>query len=210
MTTRRVTVVDYGVGNLHSVVKALRHEQGEVRVVTDPGELTGADRLVIPGVGAFPDGAAGLKRGGLHDALLQFAATGRPMLGICLGMQLLLGESEEYGTHRGLGIIPGRVVEIERRPNRKVPHIGWTAVAPPERGSWSDSLLDGVEPGTMFYFVHSFTAVPTEHADRLADADYAGARISAAIRRDNITGLQFHPEKSGPIGLRLIDRFLST
>jgi imidazole glycerol-phosphate synthase subunit HisH len=204
---KRVVVIDYGLGNLHSVVKALRHEGAEVVVSQEPSEVRGADRLVLPGVGAFRDGMEGLRSRNLVEPVLEFAATGRPFLGICLGMQLLLGESEEFGHHVGLGIIPGKVVLIPRAPGRKVPHIGWNRIQPAGSG-WADTPLEPLEPGTMTYFVHSYTAVPARDEDRLADADHAGFRISAAVRKANVVGTQFHPEKSGSAGLLVLARYL--
>jgi glutamine amidotransferase len=153
----------------------------------------------------------GLVERDLLEPLKAFPKTGRPFLGICLGMQLLLSESEEFGRHRGLDIIPGKVLEIERKPGLKVPQIGWNRIfSPPDGSPWAGSLLANVEPGTMFYFVHSFTALPDHASDRLADADYMGVRISAAIRRDNVTGCQFHPEKSGPAGLGVLTAYLGS
>jgi imidazole glycerol-phosphate synthase subunit HisH len=157
-------------------------------------------------VGAFADGMAGLRKRGLVEPLLEFIATGRPFLGICVGMQVLLSESEEFGRHEGLGVIEGKVELIPKAPGRKVPHIGWnrvTAVAP-----WTGTPLEPLDPNPMLYFVHSYTCVPSREADRLADVDYHGHRLSAAIRKDNVVGVQFHPEKSGPAGLVVLARYL--
>lgn len=204
---KRVVVVDYGLGNLHSVVKALRHEGAEVVVSENPNDVRTADRVVLPGVGAFADGMEGLRKRDLVGPLLDFVATGRPFLGICLGMQLLLGESEEFGRHEGLGIIEGKVVLIPRVPGRKVPHIGWNRIMPAGAG-WANTPLEPIAPATAMYFVHSFTAEPAREEDRLADADYVGFRVSAAVRKDNVVGTQFHPEKSGPSGLLVIAQYL--
>jgi glutamine amidotransferase len=204
---KKVVVVDYGIGNLHSVVKALRHEGGDVTISSDAGEITTAERLVLPGVGAFGDGMRELTERKLIEPLRAFVATGRPFLGICLGMQLLLDESEEFGRREGLGIIPGKVVAIPSTKGLKIPHIGWNEIAPPPGQTWEGSLLAEVPVGTSVYFVHSFAAVPEEQY-RLADALYGGFRVSAAIRKDNVTGCQFHPEKSGPVGLRVVNHFL--
>jgi len=204
----RVTMIDYGAGNLHSVIKALRECGGDVTVTCQPVEVRSAERLVLPGVGAFADGICGLQKRGLIEAIDQFFACQRPFLGICLGMQMLFNQSLEFGAHRGLGIVPGRVVEIPRTPGFKVPHIGWSRIFPRPGGSWGGSILSATPEGTRVYFVHSFSAVPDDEKDRLADTDYAGFRVSAAIQRGNIIGCQFHPEKSGPSGLAMIRRFL--
>jgi glutamine amidotransferase len=203
-----VTVIDYDLGNLHSVIKAFKHAGADVVVTSKPDQLALADRLVLPGVGAFADGMASLKRHGLDEGIHRYFATDRPFLGICLGMQMLLSESEEFGLHTGLGAIPGRVVEIARQPGIKVPQVGWNGIVPRPGGDFRGSILEPVPPGSMVYFVHSFTAVPTREEDRLADASYGSTRISAAVRRGAIMGTQFHPEKSGEVGLAIIRRFL--
>ncbi len=204
----KVTVIDYGAGNLHSVIKALRESGGEVAVTAEASVVTVAERLVLPGVGAFGEARAALARRGLDDAIRGFAATGRPFLGVCLGMQLLFTASDEFGRHQGLDLIPGRVVEIPRRTGFKVPHTGWSEIAPPPQADWSGSVLAETPVGTRAYFVHSFSAQPERDTDRLADTDYGGFRISAAVRRANVSGCQFHPEKSGPAGLAILRRFL--
>ena len=208
-----VTVVDYGMGNLFSVRRALESCGGDVRICSDPAEIAGAERVVLPGVGAFADGIEELKSRGLIAPLIAFAQGGGPLLGICLGMQMLLTVSEEFGEHRGLALIPGRVVEIPRHDanggQRKIPHIGWAELArPPVLATWRETILADVPPGGSVYFVHSYTALPDDEAHRLADSLYEGFRISAAIRSGSILVCQFHPEKSGPVGLRILERFL--
>jgi imidazole glycerol-phosphate synthase subunit HisH len=207
--TVRVTVIDYGIGNLHSVLKAMRAGGAEVQLTESPDKVRGAERLVLPGVGAFADGMAGLRKRSLVEPILEFAKTGRPFLGICLGMQLLLGESEEFGRHEGLGIVPGKVVGIPQAPGLKVPHIGWNRITPRPGATWKDTLLAPVSEGSMVYFVHSFYAVPEAEEHRLADVHYGGHRMSAAVQKNNVVGCQFHPEKSGPDGLAVVGRFLS-
>jgi imidazole glycerol-phosphate synthase subunit HisH len=206
--TPAVTIIDYDLGNLHSVIKAFKHAGADVNVTSDPHQLTIAERLVLPGVGAFADGMASLKKHGLDEAIRGYFTTSRPFLGICLGMQMLLTESEEFGLHAGLGAIPGRVVEIPREPGIKVPQIGWNRIAPRPGGDFGGSILEPVLPGSMVYFVHSFTAVPSREEDRLADTFYGSTRVSAAVRSGAVMGTQFHPEKSGEVGLTIIRRFL--
>jgi glutamine amidotransferase len=215
MTTenRFVTVVDYGMGNLFSVCRALEH-CGATPVLTDtPEGIAEAERLILPGVGAFADGMAGLEERGMVASLQAYAMSHRPLLGICLGMQMLLDTNDEFGLHRGLGLIPGHVAAIPpvgtNHQAHKIPHIGWnTLVRPHPDTLWDHTLLDNIPQETPVYFVHSFTAVPAEERYRLADCDYHGQRISAVIRSENLYGCQFHPEKSGPMGLRMINRFI--
>ena len=209
----RVVVVDYGMGNLYSVCRALEHVGAEAVLTEDPRAVLDADRVVLPGVGAFRDGMDELARRGLDSALREYGASNRAMLGICLGMQMLFETSEEFGQHRGLAIIPGHVRAIPATgadgKAHKIPHVGWSAVFPPPCAQWSGTLLEGTPEGTEFYFVHSYTAVPETQEFRLGDADYDGCTVSAAVRRRNVYGLQFHPEKSGPAGLKLLERFVS-
>lgn len=210
----RVIVVDYGIGNLLSVVKALQARGGEVELCESPAGVLAADKLLIPGVGAFADGMAELERRGLAEPIRLHAQAGKPLLGICLGMQMLFSESEEFGLHRGLDILPGRVVAIPNQaPDgrwRKTPHIGWNELRlPPGRQNWEGTLLAGIAPGKATYFVHSFAAEPALPETRLADCDHDGFAVSAAVQRGRICGCQFHPEKSGDVGLTIIDNFLS-
>lgn len=210
----RVAVLDYGIGNLFSVTKALESCGAEVTVTSDAEVFLNADRLVIPGVGAFADGMAELEKRSIVNAVREYAATGKPLLGICLGMQLLFYESMEFGVHQGLELIPGRVTAIPNETTdgkwRKTPHIGWNELRfPPYRSSWNGTLLSGIPEGSAVYFVHSFSAAPTDLAVRLADCNHEGFAISAAVQRERVFGCQFHPEKSGEIGLRVISNFLS-
>src|SRR5690606_25364420 len=198
---RRVHVIDYGVGNLYSVSRAVEKAGGEVVLTDDASQIASADRVILPGVGAFRDGMAGLARRGLDEAVLAFAATGRPLLGICLGMQMLARESVEFGTHRGLGLIPGRVVPIPRLgadgTPHKIPFIGWVALKPRHPEGFSGTPLAGIANDPV-YLVHSFHVEPDDQAHLLAAYDYDGVPVTAAVARGNIFGCQFHPEKSGP------------
>jgi glutamine amidotransferase len=213
---KSVTIVDYGIGNLLSIMRAFEACGADSEIVGDPNLISSARRLALPGVGAFGDCMRALERCGLAEAVLNFARSGRPMIGICVGMQMLFEASEEFGEHHGLGLLKGRVVRIPDRDTaghrHKIPHIGWTEINVPQgcvSDRWKGSVLDAVSPGASMYFVHSFTAQPENSADRLADAYYGGHVVSAAVRRDNVTGTQFHPEKSGPAGLSVIRGFLT-
>ena len=214
MTSHQVTVVDYGIGNLYSVRRALEQCGGDVTLSGDGAVLERAERLVLPGVGAFAGGMQGLRERGLVEPIRRYAASGRALLGICLGMQMLATASEEFGVHDGLDLIPGRVRAVPDRDTagrpHKIPHIGWTALRAPTGTSWREGLLADTPEGTSVYLVHSFAVVPDDPAHRLADCDYGGHAVCAGIARGAITGFQFHPEKSGEAGLRILRRFLTT
>jgi imidazole glycerol-phosphate synthase subunit HisH len=211
--TKRVSVVDYGAGNLLSVRRALEKQGAAVSLVTTPQEVASSDFLVLPGVGAFRDGMSGLERAGLNEAVRLFAGSGRPLLGICLGMQMLVSTSEEFGNHCGLGIIPGKVVPIPTAgvtgKQHKIPFIGWAQLQPHGMTGFSNTPLVSVQANAAVYLVHSYHVVPDDEADICATYDYDGVRVTAAINRENIFGAQFHPEKSGPVGLSILEQFLS-
>ncbi len=200
----RVAILDYGMGNLFSVRHACAAAGLDGVVSDEAGVLSFADAVIVPGVGAFGDAMAVIRRKGLAEVLLEVAASGRPLLGICLGMQLLMSESNEFGRHRGLGIISGQVRRFRnpRGEDRalKVPNVGWRRIY--SREAWEgDSLLKGVADGQYMYFVHSFYCVPEDATVVEAVADYGDTRFCAALRLGNVIGCQFHPERSGPAGL---------
>jgi glutamine amidotransferase len=212
--SRRVSIIDYGMGNLFSVRRAFEANGAKVETVDTPNGISQAEMLVLPGVGAFGDGMSGLNQRDLVKAIQDFSSTGRPLLAICLGMQMLLDGSEEFGAFEGLGLIPGRVVaipstSIDGQP-LKIPHIGWNELEVPvdAPGAWQNSIFEDIPMGQSVYFVHSFNAQPVHSTNRLADCYYCGVRISAAIRAGAIYGCQFHPEKSGQRGLQIIRNFL--
>ena len=209
-----VVVIDYGMGNIKSVQRGLEQVGASVMLSSNPDEIAQADRVVLPGVGAFEDGMKGFIQAGLDQALKHFAEKGNPLIGICLGMQMLLTSSEEFGNHQGLGLIPGKVQAIPHTENgvlkRKIPHIGWSALKNTARfDGWRNSCLQDTEEGDFFYFVHSFMAVPEQQAHQLAFCVDEGLEITAAIKKDNVTGLQFHPEKSGLDGLKILNQFVT-
>lgn len=211
MTT--VTVLDYGMGNLLNVARAFEHIGADVRIAETAEQAGNAERLVLPGVGAFAGGMREVKARGFDQAVREHVAKQRPLLGICLGMQMLLDVSEEFGRHEGLGLIAGRVVPVPAsaangRPH-KVPHIGWSGLYPTSAGpTWERSILAGLREGAAVYFVHSFMADPADPAHRLADCLYDDQPLCAAVQKDNVFGCQFHPEKSGEVGLAILRNFL--
>ncbi len=196
-------IIDYGMGNLRSVEKALAACGASARISGDPGAVRRAERLILPGVGAFGDAMANLKRNGLDKAILESVSDGKPLLGLCLGLQLLFSESGEFGRHAGLGLIPGMVRRLQE-PKLHVPHIGWNQL----EGIRPDPLLAQIPDGTYFYFVHSYYVEPAEDADVLCWTEY-GRRFCSVARRDRVWGAQFHPEKSQTAGRRLLCNFLS-
>ena len=212
MNKPRVVIIDYGVGNLLSVQRAVEECGAEAITSSEPDFIAHADRVILPGVGAFANGMNALESLSLVEVIKAIAANGTPLLGICLGMQLLLDESEEHGATKGLGIIPGRVVPV---PNvstdgfpLKIPHIGWNALVASEGATWSGTILQNSTPRDSVYFVHSFMVEPEDPAVRIADCMYGGSRVSAVIGMKNIIGCQFHPEKSQSIGLQILANFL--
>ena len=208
-----VTVVDYGVGNLLSVTRALVHVGATVETAGSSDALVGAERLVLPGVGAFAHGMGELRNRGLIEAIRDHAKNGRPFLGICLGMQMMLDISHEFGETEGLGLISGSVEAIpptdtDGKP-QKVPHIGWSQIAPSPGADWAATPLAGTEQGAGFYFVHSFEARPEQASHCIAECRYGNRPVVAAIGHDNMFGCQFHPEKSGPVGLDVIRKYMN-
>ncbi len=200
-----ILIVDYGVGNLRSVQKALEHVGAPATISADAATMEATARdpssaIVLPGVGAFGDGMRELQRRGLVDPLLRLARSGKPLLGICLGMQLLFERSEEMGEHKGLGLLPGQVLRFPPGP-LKVPHVGWNQLHPRQH-----PLLAGIADGAHTYFVHSYYAAPAEPGDVLATTDY-GLEFAAVVGRDQVWGAQFHPEKSQEVGLQLLANF---
>jgi len=198
----RVLVVDSGVGNIPNAMRGLTRAGAVPSLSGDPDEVRRARAIVLPGVGAFPAAMSRLIERGLDSALREAAAAGATILGICLGHQLLFESSSEFGDTPGLGLIPGRVVALP--PGERVPHMGWSRIR--QRGA--DPLLAGLDGGTWMFFVHSFVALAGEQ-DTIATVPFAGGQVCAAVRRGRICGAQFHPEKSGAAGARLLKNFLA-
>lgn len=199
-----LAVIDYGAGNLRSVLHALKHlGVEELRLVKTPDELQGAKQLILPGVGAFGAGMQQLHKQNLVKPLQQAIAAGTPYLGICLGMQFLFEHSDEMGQHEGLGILPGQVTRFPASPDLKIPHMGWNQLDIRQ----PSILLENISAASYAYFVHSYYCAPANQSDIVATVDY-GLPFTAVVQRDNIYGVQFHPEKSQQTGLQILRNFL--
>jgi len=198
--TARIAILDYGVGNLRSVEKALEHIGATASITRDPGEVRVADGVILPGVGAFPSAMERIHELGLDELVTDRRDAGVPILGICLGLQLLFGSTTELGGAEGLGLLDGEVARLEA-DGLKVPNIGWC----PVRWETQSRLTEGIESGTPFYLVHAFAPKPV--ADDLLGTAVYGERFACAAERDNVFGVQFHPEKSSAAGLRLLANF---
>ncbi len=203
-----ITIIDYEMGNLRSVAKAFESLGFEARVSADPKDIETADKIVLPGVGAFRDCVTNLRQGGFVEPLLAHIEAGKPMLGICVGMQMLFDQSEEFGIHDGLGLIPGRVVRFpsgmaEGGEKLKVPHMGWNNLTI-EKAS---PLFDGIADQSFVYFVHSYYCAAENASDIAATCRYGDIEFCASVWRDNIMATQFHPEKSQDVGLKIFRNF---
>ncbi len=197
-----IAIIDYGMGNLASVKNALNKLGYEAATSYDPEEILKADRVILPGVGAFEDAIKNLRQRGLDIAISEVLNQGKPLLGICLGLQLLMTESEENGLHKGLDLVSGRVIKFQLPAQFKVPHMGWNSIAPSQKSH----LFAGITPEAYFYFVHSYYVVPEDESVIAARSNY-GIDFTCAIERDNLYATQFHPEKSGNIGLQVLKNF---
>lgn len=213
MKATDVTVIDYGLGNLLSVQRGFEHCGATVTITADPEKILASGKVVLPGVGAFCNAMQALSSLSLTEVIREVALRGTPLLGICLGMQLLFEESEEFGTTAGLGLIPGRVIPVPSTSLSgkalKIPHIGWSALQPStESEGWCGTLMHDNKTGDAAYFVHSFMAAPADPEHIVAGCLYGGNFIPAVIGCEHITGCQFHPEKSGEAGLKILRRFI--
>ena len=209
---REVTIIDYGLGNLLSVTKAFEVLGNPVRITSHPEEIQNSELLVLPGVGAFADGMAGLRERGLIEPIKEYVQRGSPMLGICLGMQLLMTESEEFGRHKGLNLIEGQVTAFKPKSqvsqeHYRVPHVGWNVMSRPNGVTWNQTILENTPEESDVYFVHSFIAQPSDQRHVLATSSYGRQKFAATIKKGNVYGTQYHPEKSGITGMEMLYQF---
>ncbi len=210
-----VVIIDYGMGNLFSIERAIKHVGGVPVISAEPSVITSAERLILPGVGAFGKGIENLTERGLVGPIKEAVASGKTLLGICLGMQLLMTEGEEFGVHAGLDMVKGMVRRFTEPnsdgPYFKIPHVGWDKLNLPasSKGNpWEGTIFNGLREEVFVYFVHSYIVVPDSPSDILAETVYGNDRFCSALRQDNLYGCQFHPELSGEVGLQIIRDFL--
>jgi glutamine amidotransferase len=206
MSLKTVHIIDYGSSNLLSISRAFEHIGAQVIMVKNAEDIQNAHHLILPGVGAFPDGMQAIKKSGFDQAIQHYAQTGKPLMGICLGMQLLLDIGTEIQEIKGLGLIPGKVIELPRnQPGFKVPNINWHQV----NALQGHPLFESIHASEMFYFVHSYYAQTEQTHNTIALTDFGNIKFASVIAKDNVMGTQFHPEKSGKKGLQMLQNFLN-
>jgi imidazole glycerol-phosphate synthase subunit HisH len=205
----KIAVIDYGIGNVRSIVNAFQNQGANVLLTRDREKILASDGLVLPGVGAFSHGMESLRKYKLVQVIKDYIDSGRPFIGICLGMQMLFDNSEEFGLSSGLGLIAGSVIKlpIKEDNNQKLPHVSWNELKIGEV-KWEETILDKVKEGSDMYFVHSFIANPVERSHILSMTEYSGYNLCSTVKKNNIYGCQFHPEKSGKVGLHIIKNFV--
>ena len=204
-------IIDYGLGNLFSVKRAFENVGSRPIISRDPKIIIASKLLIIPGVGAFKSGMEGLRKYKIIEPLTISLKHGAKLLGLCLGMQLLFDTSGEFGVHQGLGLIPGKVKLLNvssRKKHAKIPHIGWNSLLKPNGVQWRGTILEDIKSCEMAYFVHSFVVYPKNHLDCLAETEYGDKTFCSVVLHNNILGTQFHPEKSGNVGLKILKRFI--
>jgi len=203
----KAVVIDYGIGNVKSMCNALLHSGIEAVLSSDKDDILSADVCILPGVGAFAHGMNNLNNYKLVPVIEEFVATGKIFIGVCLGMQMLLEESTEFGINKGIGLIKGKVIKLPVAENslEKLPHVSWNTISEPMPGRWKNTLLSDIPAMNSFYFVHTYVAAPQNNNDILANCNYGGVDFCAAIQHKNIYGFQFHPEKSGETGLSIFN-----
>jgi glutamine amidotransferase len=208
---KNIAVVDYGIGNVKSMMNALTGLNVSAILTNSKQKILASDGLILPGVGAFGKGMENLKNFDLIETLNKYVQSGKPLLGVCLGMQMLLEESEEFQITKGLGFIKGRVVKMQTEINSKdkLPHVSWNELIEPENNKWDNTILKNVSPLSDVYFVHSYISVPENSEDVLAQSEYGEKKFCSAIHKKNVYGTQFHPEKSAKVGQLILNNFIS-
>ena len=210
MLSKKITIIDYGCGNILNLARAIKFIGYEVDITHDKNKIINSSHVVLPGVGAFGNAMKQIEKYNLHSTILEYAKSNKPLLGICLGMQILLTVSYEFGVHKGLGLIEGKVIKISNEKNKeiKIPHIGWNEIYPNNnKKEWKNKILKNVLIGKSFYFVHSFVGQTKNLNSTVAICNYFNIPIPAIVSINNIFGCQFHPEKSGDNGLTVLKNF---
>ena len=207
----KIAVIDYGLGNTKSICSALEKSDVQVSLTNARDEILLSDGVILPGVGAFSHGMDRLVTLKIDELIREFVKTGKPVLGICLGMQMLFDESTEFGVSKGLGLIPGKVERLQRcnKSKEKIPHVSWCGISAKEINYWKGTILDSIDDDEDMYFVHSYYAKPVDSGDVLSLSRYAGFEFCSTVKHKNIYGCQYHPEKSAVSGLRIINNFVT-
>jgi glutamine amidotransferase len=210
MINKKIVIIDYGIGNVKSMCNAFYNIGLMPELTSNKKTILNADAVVLPGVGAFNKGMENLKERGLYQIIHEYIKKGKPFLGVCLGMQMLMEESEEFGLTPGLGLIKGKVVKLPKLSNsdEKLPHVSWNELNKPQEVKWKGTIFDNIPVNSDAYFVHSFVSEPINESDILSTTNYAGVNFCSAVKHENIYGTQFHPEKSSHIGLSILANFV--
>ena len=213
MLSKKITIIDYGCGNILNLARAIKFIGYEVDITHDKNKIINSSYVILPGVGAFGNAMKQIEKYNLHNTILEYAKSNKPLLGICLGMQILLTVSYEFGVHKGLGLIEGKVIKISNEKNKeiKIPHMGWNEIYPNNnKKEWKNKILKSSSIGKSFYFVHSFVCITKDNDSTIAVCNYSDISIPAVIATGNVFGCQFHPEKSADNGLAVLKNFCET
>ena len=213
MLSKKITIIDYGCGNILNLARAIKFIGYEVEITHYKNKIINSSHVVLPGVGAFGNAMKQIEKYNLHSTILEYAKSNRPLLGICLGMQILLTVSYEFGVHKGLGLIEGKVIKISNEKNKeiKIPHMGWNEIYPNNnKKEWKNKILKNSSIGKSFYFVHSFVCITKDYDSTIAVCNYSDISIPAVVATGNVFGCQFHPEKSANNGLTVLKNFCET
>ena len=210
MLSKKITIIDYGCGNILNLARAIKFIGYEVDITHDKNKIINSSYVILPGVGAFGNAMKQIEKYNLHNTILEYAKSNKPLLGICLGMQILLTVSYEFGVHKGLGLIEGKVIKISNEKNKeiKIPHMGWNEIYPNNnKKEWKNKILKSSSIGKSFYFVHSFVCITKDYDSTIAVCNYSDISIPAVVATGNVFGCQFHPEKSSDNGLAVLKNF---
>ena len=210
MLSKKITIIDYGCANILNLARAIKFIGYEVDITHDKNKIINSSYVILPGVGAFGNAMKQIEKYNLHNTILEYAKSNKPLLGICLGMQILLTVSYEFGVHKGLGLIEGKVIKISNEKNKeiKIPHMGWNEIYPNNnKKEWKNKILKNSSIGKSFYFVHSFVCITKNYDSTVAVCNYSDISIPAVVATGNVFGCQFHPEKSADNGLAVLKNF---